>query len=422
MKSFKNVPNKYKTFDRCMEAVKEDVSNLQYVPDNILENPDNVYTMITFSTDLITKIPKKYITSDVIYKVLYRLLRTKDTNTYNFVRKYIIKNFGIKEIPQQFLTNSFLIEYIENNYISDQFVRDLQSEECATINNLKIIDAIIKKNPEYYPLIDAKYRGLYIKNIISANNNVLNYIPTYLLTDDVVEYMIDNFISIRYIPEKYVTRRLCKIYFEHDPKESIYMPEKYITRKMKKFIIDSNYFKYMNPEWFDYFLAKRALSNNIEWIKYVPKNYITEKIVDKVIEDDLFALIQYCPITKETAYKAVYNNMEWLEYLPKEYITTDMIIGIIKTTNNLSILNYLDKEDMNEAIAFTAASLTPYMFANYSILDEYRIKVFQYYEITDKQIKFAFKDNIIKYANYNPKKHYVYYKQFNKVVELDIHI
>ena len=418
MKSFKNIPNKYKTFNRCLEAIKYDEENIKYIPEVIFKNPDNVYTMIVYSTSLITKIPKEYITKEIIDEVLYRLFRLHNSEKYTFVRKYIIKNFSLLRVPELYLTETFLKEYITDEELTDDFVKDLQ---CSTVNSVDLTKMIVKKEPKYYSLIDNKYKNKYTKDMILENPEVTRYIPKEKMTKDIVQYMIEHFVSLQYIPEEYINKRLCKAYYNHDMNEILYIPDKYVTRKMKKDLIDSFAHQYMNPEWFNRSLVKRAIDRNIQWVKYIPQKYINKKIVDRIITGNLFTLIQYCPISEETVHKAVYSNMEWIKYLPKEYITTEYIIKIIKEVGNysLDIFDYLDESYINEEIAFTMAILHPDKFLKYKVLDKYKDIVFKSYEENDTQIKFSFNDDINKYTNYKISPCYIYFKNNGKIIGLD---
>lgn len=372
MKSFKNIPNKYKTFNRCLEAIKYDEENIKYIPEVIFKNPDNVYTMIVYSTSLITKIPKEYITKEIIDEVLYRLFRLHNSEKYTFVRKYIIKNFSLLRVPELYLTETFLKEYITDEELTDDFVKDLQ---CSTVNSVDLTKMIVKKEPKYYSLIDNKYKNKYTKDMILENPEVTRYIPKEKMTKDIVQYMIEHFVSLQYIPEEYINKRLCKAYYNHDMNEILYIPDKYVTRKMKKDLIDSFAHQYMNPEWFNRFLVKRAIDRNIQWVKYIPK----------------------------------------------KYITTEYIIKIIKEVGNysLDIFDYLDESYINEEIAFTMAILHPDKFLKYKVLDKYKDIVFKSYEENDTQIKFSFNDDINKYTNYKISPCYIYFKNNGKIIGLD---
>lgn len=372
MKSFKNIPNKYKTFNRCLEAIKYDEENIKYIPEVIFKNPDNVYTMIVYSTSLITKIPKEYITKEIIDEVLYRLFRLHNSEKYTFVRKYIIKNFSLLRVPELYLTETFLKEYITDEELTDDFVKDLQ---CSTVNSVDLTKMIVKKEPKYYSLIDNKYKNKYIKDMILENPEVTRYIPKEKMTKDIVQYMIEHFVSLQYIPEEYINKRLCKAYYNHDMNEILYIPDKYVTRKMKKDLIDSFAHQYMNPEWFNRSLVKRAIDRNIQWVKYIPK----------------------------------------------KYITTEYIIKIIKEVGNysLDIFDYLDESYINEEIAFTMAILHPDKFLKYKVLDKYKDIVFKSYEENDTQIKFSFNDDINKYTNYKISLYYIYFKNNGKIIGLD---
>lgn len=372
MKSFKNIPNKYKTFNRCLEAIKYDEENIKYIPEVIFKNPDNVYTMIVYSTSLITKIPKEYITKEIIDEVLYRLFRLHNSEKYTFVRKYIIKNFSLLRVPELYLTETFLKEYITDEELTDDFVKDLQ---CSTVNSVDLTKMIIKKEPKYYSLIDNKYKNKYTKDMILENPEVTRYIPKEKMTKDIVQYMIEHFVSLQYIPEEYINKRLCKAYYNHDMNEILYIPDKYVTRKMKKDLIDSFAHQYMNPEWFNRSLVKRAIDRNIQWVKYIPK----------------------------------------------KYITTEYIIKIIKEVGNysLDIFDYLDESYINEEIAFTMAILHPDKFLKYKVLDKYKDIVFKSYEENDTQIKFSFNDDINKYTNYKISPCYIYFKNNGKIIGLD---
>lgn len=372
MKSFKNIPNKYKTFNRCLEAIKYDEENIKYIPEVIFKNPDNVYTMIVYSTSLITKIPKEYITKEIIDEVLYRLFRLHNSEKYTFVRKYIIKNFSLLRVPELYLTETFLKEYITDEELTDDFVKDLQ---CSTVNSVDLTKMIVKKEPKYYSLIDNKYKNKYTKDMILENPEVTRYIPKEKMTKDIVQYMIEHFVSLQYIPEEYINKRLCKAYYNHDMNEILYIPDKYVTRKMKKDLIDSFAYQYMNPEWFNRSLVKRAIDRNIQWVKYIPK----------------------------------------------KYITTEYIIKIIKEVGNysLDIFDYLDESYINEEIAFTMAILHPDKFLKYKVLDKYKDIVFKSYEENDTQIKFSFNDDINKYTNYKISPCYIYFKNNGKIIGLD---
>lgn len=372
MKSFKNIPNKYKTFNRCLEAIKYDEENIKYIPEVIFKNPDNVYTMIVYSTSLITKIPKEYITKEIIDEVLYRLFRLHNSEKYTFVRKYIIKNFSLLRVPELYLTETFLKEYITDEELTDDFVKDLQ---CSTVNSVDLTKMIIKKEPKYYSLIDNKYKNKYTKDMILENPEVTRYIPKEKMTKDIVQYMIEHFVSLQYIPEEYINKRLCKAYYNHDMNEILYIPDKYVTRKMKKDLIDSFAHQYMNPEWFNRSLVKRAIDRNIQWVKYIPK----------------------------------------------KYITTEYIIKIIKEVGNysLDIFDYLDESYINEEIAFTMAILHPDKFLKYKVLDKYKDIVFKSYEENDTQIKFSFNNDINKYTNYKISPCYIYFKNNGKIIGLD---
>lgn len=372
MKSFKNIPNKYKTFNRCLEAIKYDEENIKYIPEVIFKNPDNVYTMIVYSTSLITKIPKEYITKEIIDEVLYRLFRLHNSEKYTFVRKYIIKNFSLLRVPELYLTETFLKEYITDEELTDDFVKDLQ---CSTVNSVDLTKMIVKKEPKYYSLIDNKYKNKYTKDMILENPEVTRYIPKEKMTKDIVQYMIEHFVSLQYIPEEYINKRLCKAYYNHDMNEILYIPDKYVTRKMKKDLIDSFAHQYMNPEWFNRSLVKRAIDRNIQWVKYIPK----------------------------------------------KYITTEYIIKIIKEVGNysLDIFDYLDESYINEEIAFTMAILHPDKFLKYKVLDKYKDIVFKSYEENDTQIKFSFNDDINKYTNYKISPCYIYFKNNGKIIGLD---
>ena len=372
MKSFKNIPNKYKTFNRCLEAIKYDEENIKYIPEVIFKNPDNVYTMIVYSTSLITKIPKEYITKEIIDEVLYRLFRLHNSEKYTFVRKYIIKNFSLLRVPELYLTETFLKEYITDEELTDDFVKDLQ---CSTVNSVDLTKMIVKKEPKYYSLIDNKYKNKYTKDMILENPEVTRYIPKEKMTKDIVQYMIEHFVSLQYIPEEYINKRLCKAYYNHDMNEILYIPDKYVTRKMKKDLIDSFAHQYMNPEWFNRSLVKRAIDRNIQWVKYIPK----------------------------------------------KYITTEYIIKIIKEVRNysLDIFDYLDESYINEEIAFTMAILHPDKFLKYKVLDKYKDIVFKSYEENDTQIKFSFNDDINKYTNYKISPCYIYFKNNGKIIGLD---
>ena len=372
MKSFKNIPNKYKTFNRCLEAIKYDEENIKYIPEVIFKNPDNVYTMIVYSTSLITKIPKEYITKEIIDEVLYRLFRLHNSEKYTFVRKYIIKNFSLLRVPELYLTETFLKEYITDEELTDDFVKDLQ---CSTVNSVDLTKMIVKKEPKYYSLIDNKYKNKYTKDMILENPEVTRYIPKEKMTKDIVQYMIEHFVSLQYIPEEYINKRLCKAYYNHDMNEILYIQDKYVTRKMKKDLIDSFAHQYMNPEWFNRSLVKRAIDRNIQWVKYIPK----------------------------------------------KYITTEYIIKIIKEVGNysLDIFDYLDESYINEEIAFTMAILHPDKFLKYKVLDKYKDIIFKSYEENDTQIKFSFNDDINKYTNYKISPCYIDFKNNGKIIGLD---
>lgn len=429
MKNFKNVPNKYKTFSKCMEAISDNIENFQYIPDIIFEDKDNIYTMILFSKELITMIPRKYLTSEVINEILHKYY-DKYFKDYRYILNFTISSFGISIINSDYLDNDFVLNYIDTTNIDEKFVREIIDKDIDLASG--VLEALVKKNPAYFKILIENERTLNIcickfKELIEANNEIIQYVPEDMI-DSNIDLLITNHISLKYIPDKYKTKKLYKDYFYNDVSEIENIPDKFIDRNMKKFLIDVCGIKFMNPKWFDYFLSKRALNNNIRWITVVPQRHISKKVIQNIIDDSLYEYIKYCPMNENLYKKAVETDLNFINYIDKKYLSTDFIIELIKSNYKISkdisdIMKYLDKNDINEAVAFTIGITAPELFDNYQILKEYKYKVFQYYVPTDTQIKFAFKPEVYKYSDtYDANKHYIYHNLSNKVMELDIHL
>ena len=136
-------------------------------------------------------------------------------------------------------------------------------------------------------------------------------------------------ITIRDIPNEYLTSDMC--FYE-------------IKRNIK-------YFINMDKSLINATICNYVFENNIEFIKYISEEFITEEMVDKVID------------------YSIYKNCDLVKYIPKKYIDTNRYIKIIENISNF--MSFIKIDDIPNEIRSNyiskAIKVDPYNILNYDV-------------------------------------------------------
>ena len=175
--------------------------------------------------------------------------------------KYDI-NYVIKRIPKKFITNDMIKKFLQINH-ENRFIHFCSNEKTIELVRNQDIADFKYKLTKCIDCIPKEFRTKEMcENIKDVTKIPINFITQQMCDDDFKEYK-----DIKRIPEKFITQQMCDEYysknnnvsFHNIRKNNIYdIPQKFQTQEM----------------WDDYF--KKNMS-----ITFIPENFITQKMCNE---------------------------------------------------------------------------------------------------------------------------------------------
>ena len=183
----------------------------------------------------------------------------------------------------------------------------------------------------------------------SDNDVTLDYIEQHwTILEPICLWLND----IKYIPEKYLTLKLCELAVKQNGMALQYVPEHLKTKELYELAVQQNgdALFYIPKELRTPDLCNMAISNNEHCLQYVPDELITPELCKMIIQQNGDAL-QFIPEkykNKELCKIAIEKDGMALEYIPKELRTKELCEIAVK--NNGLTLYYIPENIITEEL------------------------------------------------------------------------
>jgi len=261
--ALKYVPEKFKTAELCMEAVKQDGNALLYVPKNL------------WTAELCLEAVKK---SDDVLEYMPSSMKTVE------IYLEAAKQWGgwLEYVPEKFITAELCMEVVKKSdngieYVPEKFKT---AELCMEAVKNDSYGYALKYVPE-----NLKTAELCMK-AVEKNSYAFEYVPENLKTAELCMKAVEkNSYAFEYVPEKFKTAELCmKAVKKGRWGEALkYVPEALKTAELYMEAIKENHnaFKYVPEEFKTAELCMEAVKTNKELQRAALMDSLTSSLLSK---------------------------------------------------------------------------------------------------------------------------------------------
>jgi hypothetical protein len=268
----KHLPEKFVTYERCVDCVNMHISNVKYIPDRY--KTKEMYDMLFDKHPMwFELVPKKFHTQEICDKAV---------KLYEHNICYISDEFKTLDMYEN-LTNHFYPCDIPMHIASEKLTQKAEKFILRYLSHFK-------------------YGGRFITYDIciqtARNNKFCNFVPDF----------------IQYVPQDFKTPELYEIALENNLVEYKQIPASKRTAKIYE-IICMRYPKYIHNTPIQYITDKiieNALAKNPLNIKYIPRKLQTVDMYRDVTD----------------------KNIKTIRYIPKQFITLDMCQKALDKSKN----------------------------------------------------------------------------------------
>jgi hypothetical protein len=270
--NLKYVPEKLKTPDICLAAVRKNGKTLRYVPE---------------------KLKTPYICLEAVEQNSYALRYIPDNlkESQFYIRAVKQDGNALKYVPEEFKTpeiclaavkqKGYSIIYVPNNIKTDDICLAAVKEDASALfhvpEKLKTPELYVEAigqnvNALKYVPGNLKTTEFYLK-AIKKNSNVVKYVPEKLKTREFyLEAIVRNGRALQYVPEELKTPRLCTLALVRNVRALQFVPEELKTpeRCLAAVRTDGNTLQYVPEPLKTPELCLAAVKKSPRALEYVP--------------------------------------------------------------------------------------------------------------------------------------------------------
>ena len=247
LNDLKFIPEKYRDYNICLEAVKQNGFALYYVPKE-LRTKELCEIAVQQNGYALEYVPDELITKELCELVIQR----SGLSLFYVPARYKTKEFCELAVSH----NGYALKYVPEKLKIPQLCETAVSHNGLS---LKYVPEKLK-TPELCEIA------------VKQNLWALEYVPEKLKIKELCELAIQhNGWSLQYVPEKFITPELCKLAVSHRGRALQKVPRKHITKE----------------------LCELAVKQNGEALKWVPKEHRTKELCELAVKQNGEAL--KCP-------------------------------------------------------------------------------------------------------------------------------
>jgi hypothetical protein len=338
------IPDRLKSEPLCICAVKHNVKNYRYIPENMRtqEISDKIISQIAYHIYLLEYIPAVCWNRE---------------NTYTGLNSVYAKPFSYNSrfqgnlAPEQALTLQVLLFHLPGKVKNREFYLGLFSKTSISAQELQALIPNKYKDMEYYLLL-AKSNFMLVPEdkhsyqlYLEALNGESRYIYDLLdkkpfqekffncmddtLADAFVKEAPDRF---RKLPAPFQTAQRMLYVIENNPDYSRFdriienSDTGILTGEVCRILVKQNSMLPLFPEniWNEEFV-QFCMKNtgSFYWFEQMPQQFQTQETVNRVIEErkDYVRCVHPAFINSHLSMKLFRQNENWKEYLPEKYFT-----------------------------------------------------------------------------------------------------
>ncbi len=345
----KDIPKEFMTFELCIEAIKKIeyyddmpfVRLLKFIPDNI-KNYIFWLECVKFNGMCLRKVPEKFKIFELcieaiknlkpncygVMPYIFRLLEFIPDNVknYNFWLECVINGMYLREVPKEYKTCELCVEAIEKLKFNDIYDVDMHLTyipnniknynfwlECVKIEGLylyKVPDNLIDYNLIFTAFktdgIQLDYKIENFKSLelcVDAIKNDMGYL--HFLSDKILNYnfclkAVKNSCGLEGVPKEFITQELCLEAVKAYGFDIEYVPEELITFE----------------------LCLIAIKNNCETLKIIPEKFKTFELCFDAVKIGGEYALKCLPDNFKTKIfygKCIEHNNKLEQYIPKKF-------------------------------------------------------------------------------------------------------
>ena len=210
--SLQFISDLYKTPELCSDAVKNNGLSLEYVPEIfIIRNPTLCNQAISQNLGSFEFVPDEFKTPEMCDIVvnngngIYLEFVPEIYKSYELCENAVINNgMALEFVPDEYRTDELLLHAVLNNGLSLQFITIITPDLCISA---------IYQNPQSLQFVPDEYKTPELCKYAVVHNGIsLEFVPDEYKTRELcMEAIIINGMSIKYVPVKYLDAELCII-------------------------------------------------------------------------------------------------------------------------------------------------------------------------------------------------------------------
>ncbi len=346
----KDIPKEFMTFELCIEAIKKleyyddmpFIRLLKFIPDNI-KNYIFWLECVKFNGECLRKVPEKFKIFELCVEAIknlkpncygvmphmfmFGLLKFIPNNVknYNFWLECVINGMFLREVPEEHKTCELCVEAIKNSELYNfdvdwlfEFIPDNIKNynfwlECVKIKGLylyKVSENLIDYNLIFIAFktdgIQLDYKIENFKSLelcVDAIKNDMNYL--HFLSDKILNYnfclkAVKDNCGLEGVPKKFVTQELCLEAVKAYGFDIEYVPEELLTLE----------------------LCLIAIKNNCETLKIIPEKFKTHELCFEAVKIGGEYALKCLPVqfkTKKFYGKCIEHDSKLAQYVPKKF-------------------------------------------------------------------------------------------------------
>lgn len=306
---FEGIPKKYLTKNFIQLAIN---ANCIYVFEHIdltKYDEDFILTAIKKNGEFLYGIPKKYLTSEIVY--------------------YAVKNskISITNIPEKFRTPKIISMCIKNDAYNIRFSKNYTYEDAIVA---------VRQDPTIIEFIKRKFYSEELFLHLLRDETCYGWLPEKYKTSD-----FHNKLTILYPKNKYY-KELAKSY---NNKEKII--EKYDCLWYKNNVTFPIPFKYRT---YDLIVNMVKTSNKFDnsrgILNNIPKSFFTDELLELAMDTHIPILKYYNTkeLSRETILKSLASNVLNIRYIHKDILQQEIVDYAVNINTMYDIFNYIPKK------------------------------------------------------------------------------
>lgn len=251
--SLKIIPEKYKTYDICLKAVRLNILLFYYVPQHLKTSKLYLVGIKNYENDCGYKLPiyYKYLNNEIRLEIVKKdgskiKFFDRENITKEIVNEAVKKGKGgISNVLNYCLTHQIDYETFLTAIENERRMSPFSARQIINMIPIKLLDhysceKLVEKIPEIFFYIPIKYinKKLFLKSIDGFNNIIyniendhikvcqkhplLNFVNIYFYCDEYLKFLTydiclnkvfgtpgGKYFSLKYLPENYKTKEVC---------------------------------------------------------------------------------------------------------------------------------------------------------------------------------------------------------------------